>query len=66
MIAELSSEMKLANVLRQELAAITDSRVYESLRRNDAAAGKWLDEDPPLSVVQRMANNGSGNGNGRH
>jgi hypothetical protein len=38
----------------QELSRITDQRVEFSLRSADASAGKWLQEDPPLSTVQRM------------
>ena len=39
----------------QEVARITDQRVEFSLRSADAAAGKWLQEDPPLSTVQRIS-----------
>ena len=39
----------------QEVARITDQRVELSLRSADAAAGKWLQEDPPLSTVQRIS-----------
>jgi hypothetical protein len=35
----------------QELAAITDEHVENTLRTQDASEGKWLDEDPPLSTV---------------
>ena len=39
----------------QEVARITDQHVEFSLRSADAAAGKWLQEDPPLSTVQRIS-----------
>lgn len=47
--------------IRQELAAITDARVDQSLRQPDESAGKWLEEDPNLALLQRF----TGNGNGR-
>jgi hypothetical protein len=34
------------------------------MRTADSQAGKWLAEDPPLAVLQRMGGNGNGNGNG--
>lgn len=42
------------NLYQQELSRITDQQVEFSLRSADASAGKWLQEDPPLSTVQRM------------
>lgn len=39
---------------RQELSAITDTRVELSLRQPDESTGKWLDEDPGLNVIQRV------------
>ncbi|KAF1808027.1 hypothetical protein P152DRAFT_469224 [Eremomyces bilateralis CBS 781.70] len=39
--------------LQAELAVITDERVDYSLRAQDAAQGKWLGEDPPLSTLRR-------------
>jgi hypothetical protein len=35
----------------QELAAITDEHVEYSLRAQDAAQGKWLEEDPSLAII---------------
>jgi hypothetical protein len=48
-----STELTILNL--QEVARITDQRVEFSLRSADAAAGKWLQEDPPLSTVQRIS-----------
>ncbi|KAM0705495.1 hypothetical protein Q7P35_006854 [Cladosporium inversicolor] len=45
----------IRGALRAEVARITDQRVEFSLRSADAAAGKWLQEDPPLSTVQRIS-----------
>lgn len=47
---------------KQELSAITDSRVELSLRQPDESAGKWLDEDPGLGLIQRVVGNGNGGG----
>ena len=33
---------------------MTDQRVELSLRSADTAAGKWIQEDPPLALVQSM------------
>jgi hypothetical protein len=33
-----------------------------TLRTQDSQQGKWLVEDPPLALLQRLANNGNGNG----
>jgi len=44
----------LRQLLRQELAAISDDHVYAVLEHQDRAAGKWLAEDPPLAVIQRV------------
>lgn len=44
----------------QELVAVTDSRVVLSLREPDERAGRWLEEDPGLALIQRVIN-----GNGR-
>ncbi|TKA63957.1 hypothetical protein B0A55_09505 [Friedmanniomyces simplex] len=46
---------QIRNVFRAELASITDQRVELSLRSADSAAGKWLQEDPSLQHIQRMA-----------
>ncbi|KAK0320330.1 hypothetical protein LTR82_008847 [Friedmanniomyces endolithicus] len=47
---------------KSELASITDQRVEMSLRSTDSAAGKWLQEDPSLQHIQRMAGVVCGNG----
>jgi hypothetical protein len=49
---------KADNRSSQEVSRITDQRVEFSLRSADAAAGKWLQEDPPLSTVQRISGSG--------
>lgn len=38
----------------QELLAITDSHVDNTLRAQDASQGKWLAEDPSLTQIQQM------------
>lgn len=38
----------------QELLAITDSHVNNTLRAQDASQGKWLAEDPSLTQIQQM------------
>lgn len=37
----------------KELLAITDTYVESTLRNQDAAQGKWLNEDPSLSQIQQ-------------
>ncbi|TID26866.1 hypothetical protein E2P81_ATG01329 [Venturia nashicola] len=39
--------------LRTEVAAVTDEQVEYSLRAQDTAQGKWLDEDPSLSLIRQ-------------
>jgi len=41
----------LIGLSMQELAAITDEHVEYSLRAQDAAQGKWLEEDPSLAII---------------
>ncbi|KAK0942924.1 hypothetical protein LTR29_005496 [Friedmanniomyces endolithicus] len=53
---------QIRNVFRAELSSITDQRVEISLRSTDSAAGKWLQEDPSLQHIQRMAGVVCGNG----
>jgi len=48
---DMKQELELIQY-RQELAAITDEHTEYSLRAQDAAQGKWLAEDPPLSTIQ--------------
>jgi hypothetical protein len=38
-------------MIRQELAAISDEHVEYSLRAQDTAQGKWLEEDPSLTII---------------
>ena len=38
----------------QELLAITDAWVESTLRAQDAAQGKWLNEDPSLAQIQHI------------
>ncbi|CAO2650195.1 Nn.00g014870.m01.CDS01 [Neocucurbitaria sp. VM-36] len=40
--------------LRNELLAITDTYVESTLRAQDAAQGKWLNEDPSLAQIQHV------------
>ena len=47
---------------RQELASVTDQRVELSLRSADISAGKWLQEDPNLQMMQRLAGINTCNG----
>jgi hypothetical protein len=37
----------------QELLAITDAHVENTLRSKDASQGKWLAEDPSLVQIQQ-------------
>ncbi|TKA22144.1 hypothetical protein B0A50_08201 [Salinomyces thailandicus] len=53
---------QILSTFRAELAAITDQRVELSLRSPDIRAGKWLQEDPSLAVIQEVC--GSCNGSG--
>ncbi|KAF7188419.1 hypothetical protein HII31_10081 [Pseudocercospora fuligena] len=46
---------QIRNTLRTELASITDARVEACLRQADTNAGKYIQEDPSLAVIQRMA-----------
>ncbi|KAF2231769.1 hypothetical protein EV356DRAFT_525774 [Viridothelium virens] len=39
------------NTLQAELASITNQRVELALRSQDAAQGKWLEEDPSLALI---------------
>lgn len=38
----------------QELLAITDAHVENTLRAQDTSQGKWLAEDPTLAQIQQM------------
>ncbi|KAI8930963.1 hypothetical protein NX059_011975 [Plenodomus lindquistii] len=40
--------------LRNDLRAISDTYVETTLQRQDAAAGKWLHEDPSLAQIQQV------------
>ncbi|EOA87524.1 hypothetical protein ACJQWK_09044 [Exserohilum turcicum] len=40
--------------LRNELMAMTDAYVDNTLRAADAAQGKWLNEDPSLAQIQQI------------
>lgn len=40
--------------LRNELRTISDTYVDATLRNQDAAAGKWLNEDPSLTQIQQV------------
>lgn len=37
--------------LSKELAAVTDTRIYNEFRQTDSEAGYWLQEDPPLATI---------------
>jgi hypothetical protein len=39
---------------QQELMAMTDAYIDNTLRAADAAQGKWLNEDPSLSQIQQI------------
>lgn len=41
-------------LLSQERLAITDAHVEYTLRSQDAAQGKWLNEDPSLAQIQHI------------
>jgi hypothetical protein len=41
----------------EELASITDARVYTALMQADRNEGKWLEEDPSLQDIQRALGN---------
>lgn len=49
--------MRALTVL-QELASITDAQVFAVIRHADLAEGKWLVEDPPLSILQHVLQSG--------
>ncbi|KAF2726234.1 hypothetical protein K431DRAFT_280261 [Polychaeton citri CBS 116435] len=52
---------QIGATLRQEIASVTDQRVELSLRTADVQSGKWLQEDPSLTEIQRlMASGGYG------
>lgn len=38
-------------VLSKELAAVTDTRIFNEFWQTDAEAGYWLQEDPPLATI---------------
>ncbi|KAF2133817.1 hypothetical protein P153DRAFT_372380 [Dothidotthia symphoricarpi CBS 119687] len=42
------------STLRNELLAITDAYVQETLQNQDASQGKWLQEDPTLAQMQQV------------
>ncbi|QIW95246.1 hypothetical protein AMS68_000764 [Peltaster fructicola] len=44
----------ITQALRQDLISITDARIEASLRDIDTRAGKWVLEDPPLTLIQRL------------
>lgn len=45
----------------QEIASITDARVYNDLRIEDSQRGYWLAEDAPLAAIQSWIYSGLGN-----
>lgn len=47
------STLLLTNAL-QEMQAITDASVEAGLRNADVQSGKWIEEDPPFALIQRM------------
>jgi hypothetical protein len=47
------SQTSNTNPSPQELLAITDSHVDNTLRAQDASQGKWLAEDPSLTQIQQ-------------
>lgn len=57
--ADTAPTAKLTVDMLQELSSITDQRVELSLRSLDAMAGKWVQEDPPLHIVQALLGPGN-------
>ncbi|KAL8984132.1 MAG: hypothetical protein Q9205_001810 [Flavoplaca limonia] len=39
------------NSILKELAAVTDTRIYNDFRQTDSEAGYWLGDDPPLATI---------------
>ncbi|KAJ9293078.1 hypothetical protein DTO271G3_8213 [Paecilomyces variotii] len=42
---------RINDILREELASITDQHVVSDLRTADVRAGHWLDDDPSLATI---------------
>jgi hypothetical protein len=40
------------------MATVTDAQVFASIRQADVNDGKWLSEDPPLSIIQHVIQSG--------
>jgi hypothetical protein len=47
-------ERRYTHVCHQELLAISDAHVENTLRSQDASQGKWLAEDPSLAQMQQI------------
>ena len=47
-------QKQMLTITRQELMAMTDAYVDNTLRAADAAQGKWLNEDPSLAQIQQI------------
>lgn len=51
--SQRAAALKTASTtLRHELAHATDEHVVADLRAADLRAGHWLEDDPPLSMIQ--------------
>ncbi|KAH8723366.1 hypothetical protein GQ44DRAFT_761032 [Phaeosphaeriaceae sp. PMI808] len=50
----LRNTKKTNETARQELLAISDAHVENTLRAQDASQGKWLNEDPSLAQIQHI------------
>jgi hypothetical protein len=54
----MQTQILAALTILQELASITDAQVFAVIRQNDVAEGQWLNEDPPLSILQHVIQSG--------
>ncbi|KAH7411957.1 hypothetical protein DE146DRAFT_627970 [Phaeosphaeria sp. MPI-PUGE-AT-0046c] len=52
--SHLGALQQVDATLRNERLALTDAYVESTLRNQDAAQGKWLNEDPSLAQIQQI------------
>ncbi|KAF1848969.1 uncharacterized protein K460DRAFT_375717 [Cucurbitaria berberidis CBS 394.84] len=52
--SHLSALQQIDAILRSELLATSDAYVENTLRAQDTAQGKWLNEDPSLAQIQQV------------
>ncbi|PNS19075.1 hypothetical protein CAC42_1811 [Sphaceloma murrayae] len=50
---------QITHAFRTEMGTITDARVEHTLRAADTAQGKWLAEDPSLTIMLQMLRPGT-------